>query len=472
MIWLNPAVLVALGVIAAPILIHLLVQRRAERFPFPTLQFLKPARLAAIRRHVLEDAALLAVRAAILAAAVAAVAGPLVLTSARRQAWERRIVRAVVVDAAAPGQASGDAQPPALYRSRQFTGASLRDSILRAVAWLEQAPPARRELVIVSPLTIGSIDGADVAAIPESIGIRFERNGELPPTRTVAAGHVIGPARPEVRRDDTGTPPNAGAEQSFRAAQDITTIARQLTFAGAETIVRDLPSADAAAWPIDLVHAPDATPAVDAAQAAVRQQRVRAPAPDRRVRLVIGTGPHSVAATAGATVMSRPWMADASARIARDADLQAAASRVALGMSDARFAAGPWQTLASAADGRPLVTVAGTASHLLVVSAAPVTEIATPILMRSIANAVAPALALERAEVVPIAGPQLQQWSRPAPAPAAPGTGSLRQGEDDDRRWFWLSVLILIGAETWMRRARTSAAEPGRGHREETARVA
>src|ERR1700704_209255 len=98
MFWLNPSALFALAAVAAPILIHILVQRRAERFSFPTLRFLQPTRLAAIRRHLLEDATMLAVRAAILAAAVAALAGPLIVTAARRQVWERRIVRAIVVE--------------------------------------------------------------------------------------------------------------------------------------------------------------------------------------------------------------------------------------------------------------------------------------------------------------------------------------------------------------------------------------
>ena len=61
MIWLNPAAWIAVAIVAAPVLIHLLVHRRAERFPFPTLRFIQPTRLAAIRRHVLEDIVLLAV---------------------------------------------------------------------------------------------------------------------------------------------------------------------------------------------------------------------------------------------------------------------------------------------------------------------------------------------------------------------------------------------------------------------------
>src|SRR6266852_3757250 len=98
MFWLNPSALFALAALAAPILIHILIQRRAERFPFPTLRFLQPTRLAAIRRHLLEDLPLVAVRVAVIAVAVAALAGPLMLTAARRQAWDRRIVRAVVTD--------------------------------------------------------------------------------------------------------------------------------------------------------------------------------------------------------------------------------------------------------------------------------------------------------------------------------------------------------------------------------------
>ena len=96
MVWLHPAALFALAGIVAPILIHILVQRRAEVIPFPTLRFLRPTALVSIRRHLLADPLLLALRIAIVAAAVAAIAGPLIVTRARREAWNRRIVRATV----------------------------------------------------------------------------------------------------------------------------------------------------------------------------------------------------------------------------------------------------------------------------------------------------------------------------------------------------------------------------------------
>src|SRR3954452_6381980 len=99
MVWLHPAVLFALAAGVAPILIHILVQRRAEVVPFPTLRFLRPTALVSIRRHLLDDPLLLAVRIATVAAAVAAMAVPLIVTRARRDAWSRRIVRATVTSA-------------------------------------------------------------------------------------------------------------------------------------------------------------------------------------------------------------------------------------------------------------------------------------------------------------------------------------------------------------------------------------
>jgi hypothetical protein len=429
-IWLNAPVLFALAALAAPVLIHILVQRRAEPLPFPSLQFLRPTRLAAIRRHVLEDAGLLAVRAAMLALAVAALAGPLLVTAVRRQAWERRVARAVVTEATTADQSNTDDR---MFRSQRFTGNNLRDTVRRATAWLEKTPPARRELVIVSPLAIGSLDAADLAMVPASIGIHFERQGALPQTRTVQAGRLI------------------GAEAGL--------LAREVTFNGASTAVRDVPTSETATWPIDMTYAPEAKAAVDAAKSAVLAQRVRASAPDRRVRVIIGADLAGGPAVEGATTVAQPWMADAAARLVRDPELQAAASRVQRGLADVRFSRAPWQTLASAADGRPLLV----AADRIVISAAAATDIVTPLLMRALANGVAPAPDLQSAEVLPIADRQLREWSRPASIPATPSAEALRQSDgDDDRRWFWMAALGLIALETWMRRARKAVGDQSR----------
>ena len=452
MIWLNPAALVALVAVAAPILVHILVQRRAERFPFPTLRFLKPTRLAAIRRRVLEDVPLLAVRVAILVAAVIALAGPLIVTAARRQAWERRLVRAVVSEGARAFSSSArepreraTEDPPRFQREGgQASGASdLSDAIRRAVAWLDNAPPARRELVIASPLAIGSVTAADIAGIPADIGVRFERSTTtLPQTRTVPFGRLLtanGPVDREVML--------SGSQTSVSAS--------------AAAVERD-------SWPIEIVAPPEDRADVDAAKAAVLTERVWAPPAERRANLVVLA--RDGAAPQPAQVRT-PWIADAIARIAGDADLRNAAARLPGGMTGASVARQPWQTIAAAADGRPVAVAAAAGDRLLVASSAPARDLVTPLLMRSIANALAPAPDVRSAEVVPIADAVLAAWSRPSSLPAAPRIGTL---DEDDRRWLWAAVLLLLAVETLMRRARRRPASDERALVEhgDTTRVA
>jgi hypothetical protein len=480
-IWLNPLALFAVAAVAAPILIHILVQRRAERLSFPTLRFLQPTRLAAIRRHLLADAALLAVRAAILATAVGAVAAPLIVTATRRQAWERRIVRAIVVDSVGadlgrpPGteQASPlkpEPQPagPAPYRTQQFTGVSLQDGLRRAVAWLDTAPPARRELVVFSPFAIGAITEADVAALPAGIGIRLERAGTLPPLRTVPGGPILKTFSLRALRLPRLHPDQA--DPRVRPSSGVRD--RVVTLNGPQTIVRETAASGRLSWPVDIVCSPAAQPAVAAAVAAVLSQHVWASAPDRRTRLVIGSDMANGPAVADATPIGQAWMADAVARIARDDDLNAAAVRVAAGVSDPRFMGAPWQTVTSAADGRPLAIAAGSPSRLIVVSAASESDVVTPLLMRSIANAITRSPDLQRAEVVSISDRRLREWARPAGAPVAPRIDVLEQGGEDDRRWFWLTALCLLAIEMWMRRASAAAAPRDSVDREGAARVA
>ena len=440
-LWQTPAALFALAAVAAPILIHILVQRRAETFAFPTLRFLQPTRLAAIRRHVLEDAPLLAVRAAILVTAVVALAGPLVVTPARRHAWDQRVVRAVVSDADAAVAQSGVGGVEETALRREFTAASLRDGIHRAIAWLESSPPARRELVVASRFPIGSITAADIATIPAVIGIRLERAGTLPPTQTVDAGRVL----------------EANA-----------VVGRQATLDGPRTIVRETTAADRAAWPIEIVSPPAAQAVVDAAVAAVLSQRVWAPAPDRRVRVVM-TGSDPNLGSDPVIAVRTPWIAEAIASLVRDDELQAAAARVEGALAASPFQSAPWVTVATSTTGTVLAVAAESGGRLLVASAAPARDLFTPLLLRSLANALGTVPDLQRAEIVPIADRWLRDWSRPPAPPAVPDASALRRDDsDNDRRWLWLAALALLAVESWMRRARTAPDE----RREDIERVA
>jgi hypothetical protein len=436
-IWLNPAAWIAVAIVAAPVLIHLLVHRRAERFPFPTLRFIEPTRLAAIRRHVLEDIVLLAVRSAIVAAAVAAFAGPLVATASRRASWNARVVRAVVVDRRADAAPQAFGEPS--FRRQRFEAGSLPDGIRRARAWLDAAPPARRELVIAGPLAIGSVGDADLAAVPQEVGLRFERLGTLPAERSIAATPLL---------TTTGI------------------LRRTVILSGGKTSVRDEPAGAAESWPIDVVAPPDARVAIDAAIEAVRSQRVRSPAADRHVRLIVLNRAGRASIPVDVDRIRLPWMADAVAAIGHDADLEDEAARISSGFADARFAAPPWQPLVAGADGHPVASAAASSATLIVVSAADATAFVTPLLLRSIANSIAPEDDPARSELLPISDAWLRAWTRP-PAPlTAPRIDTV---DRDDRRWLWGGVLMLLAVEAWVRRTRRDAAEP---IEQETARVA
>ena len=66
---LNPIALAAFAAIAAPIVVHLLLRRRATRLPFPSLRFIPPSNAAAVRLRSIADWPLLLVRIAIVGVA-------------------------------------------------------------------------------------------------------------------------------------------------------------------------------------------------------------------------------------------------------------------------------------------------------------------------------------------------------------------------------------------------------------------
>jgi hypothetical protein len=190
--------------------------------------------------------------------------------------------------------------------------------------------------------------------------------------------------------------------------------------------------------------------------AAVLALRVPAPTPDRRAILVIRGAPAFETTTGAADAIGVAWIADAAAGMARDEDLRRAAREIPARETDRRFQAQPWQTIADAADGRPVVVAAQSAGRLLVVSAAEPTNLATPALIRSIFDAIGRKLDVRGAEIVPIPDHQLRAWERPA---ADPSSTRLRSLDEDDRRGFWALALLLLAIESVVRRTRADAAE-------------
>ena len=314
---------------------------------------------------------------------------------------------------------------------------SLSDGIRRAIAWLDSAPPARREVVITGPLTIGSIVDADLAAVPANIGIRFERS-------VAAAGTK--------RRHNAAS--GAGGQ-----------VRRTVTLSGPRTSVSDVRADAVARWPIEVVANPDVRPAIQAAIEAVMSQHVRMVPPDRPLRLLVvdQRGDGGVERRVASSIALDDRRIRPNRSRCRSADRSGSSAHRIV---HPRFTAPPWQPIAGWR-GRPAAYSAAAASGTLVIaSAAHAGALSTLLLLRSLANNSAAPEAAMQAELLPIADGQLRAWTRPSAPVTAPRVETV---ERDDRRWLWVGVLALLAVEAWMRRARRDAVDT---IDQETARVA
>jgi hypothetical protein len=170
MSWLAPWSWLGLGLLALPILIHLLSRRPAQRVTFPSLRFIAPMDVVTSQRTRITDWPLLFVRLSLIAAAVVALAQP---ASPRRSSSEVPRV-ALVVDAATVDAAiaTRDASRRAGTAPSVFSSPQLQEGIARAVEWLRRQP-APRALEIASTMAAGRIDSLMLAALPRDVSVRL-----------------------------------------------------------------------------------------------------------------------------------------------------------------------------------------------------------------------------------------------------------------------------------------------------------
>lgn len=185
--WLLPMAGVGLVAVAVPILVHLLSRDTAARYFFPSLRFLDRVVVQPARRTRLTDPWLLLVRCAILAGAVAALARPLWTTAARERTLASWTARAVIVDTSMSMAARRVGTERALDVARARADVLLdsasaairietgqpREAIMGAARWLTWQG-GRGELILVTDGQRGTLEAADVAAVPATIGIRIE----------------------------------------------------------------------------------------------------------------------------------------------------------------------------------------------------------------------------------------------------------------------------------------------------------
>lgn len=185
--FLQPAVWWAALAVGLPIAIHLLTRATRTPVTFPSIRFLEATPLAAVSRRVIEDWPLLLLRVVMVLLAVAALAGPVLVTPAREAAWRARVARAVVLEdrTAAPEDELRSAAVSSI-----FARARLRDAVADAVRWAGQQDPSTREIVVLSTFRRGSTDAADFTVVPASIGIRLVRTGNGSPVRERRIGRL------------------------------------------------------------------------------------------------------------------------------------------------------------------------------------------------------------------------------------------------------------------------------------------
>ena len=405
--WLAPWAFAGAALLAAPLLVHMLLRRHARRVVFPATHFVPPTRPASVRFRRPSDVGLLVLRLAIVAAAILAVAQPIFITSARIAGWNARTVRAVIVDTSR-GMPNVDEtvrrEQQAAFHSSRFAGRDLRDSIARAAAWLAVAPPGRREAVIVSDFRKGAIDKEDLQLLPADVGVRTIRAGTPPVVRDLQLPVVGGV------RGGTWQP-------SLRVEPGVTHVTWSRI--GDEPALSWLRTAEA---PIDR------EAAIRAVRAAVASGIAEGDAAQQVTVRFAG-------APADQSERRRPrarWMVDAALALRRSALAAETNAKLSAFEQDGRFVV---ETTASA------------------------DSIEAAAIVRAVVLAVRPGSIADRdAEVVTASDAELGTWSREsAPIAGTPGRPMSGVISDSDARWLWLLALLLLGVETWLRRARADS---------------
>jgi hypothetical protein len=282
-VWLVPVAIWGLVALAVPILVHLLTRQERRPVAFPSLRFLKTTRLAAMRQRRIHDWLLLIVRAAAIAAALAALAGPLLVTAARERAWNARIARAIVVvdGAAAPADEMNLA-----FSSRVFaSGPRVAEGIRAAVEWLAAEPPAARELLIAGDLREEAIQEADLSIVPGHVGIRF-----LPETKS-------------------SPQPDVELPVMTLAGSNVIVEERQVRLNPNDTVVEIGSRAAASTMPmhrLEMRATPNDQPAADAALAALLAEGIVADVPGARNVIVVWPGANEPEATDGVVIVHAP----------------------------------------------------------------------------------------------------------------------------------------------------------------------
>jgi hypothetical protein len=429
--WQNPIAFWALSILALPIVIHLLRRHRANRVPFPSLRFVRSAQTSVARLGRPSDLLVLAIRVAVLALAVSAIARPVLLTKSRLVGWNASTARAVVVDTSASMRAAGRpdrgvqaaeaaaAELATATYGRRFDVPVLADGLARAAAWLSSTPPSRKEIVVISDGQRGAIVPSSIASVHETIGLRFAIVGEGIADRTFEGAPLL---------DASGA---ADGTQMLEVTADATAVTIEKRAASGRAGIRIVPETE-----------------VEPLLRIAARAGAFAGSADEPVTFRFPAAEPSANSSAVSPVRAG-WMLR---RVLRVEEAFSSASAGALvSQSPAALkdrSASPWTIVLANPSGAPILTAAAVGNELIFDVGAPADSLLAAAIVRAVLNArVAPADYDER-EVARITGDQLNKWTR-APRPA--DLGAWRQADVTDARWCWALALLLLVVEQWLR---------------------
>ena len=395
--WLYPAALAGLLAVAGPVIVHLLRRAHARQVIVPTVRFFPATRESAVRMKAPSDVGLLLVRMAIVASAALALARPLWLTDARRDAWDARIARVIVVDETQPlatDTVDGilRAETEGARHRLVVHATDVASALQRAADWLAHAPPARREIVVISSFAHGALSAADVADVPQSFGLRFvsvdpQPSGGTPRVSLLTEeGRAEGAVRVEGER--TGLSVNVSPEGLTHGSGALEGL-RILAPAGQSN-------------------------AVARVLTVVSSVGTFAPSAEQPIVISFRGVPSSPTTTPVAA-----WSVGAARRFLATSAIEGVPVRVH--PSDA----------------------------LMIHADVEVNSVEAARVVKAALDARMDVDALRAAEVVRIPRQQLALWSR-EPGPADPS--AWQQSDESDARWLWGAALALLLIETVMRR--------------------
>ena len=390
--FLNPIAWIGLAALVAPMIAHLLARRPARRQPFPTLRFVPTSALNPVRTDRLSDLGLLALRCAVIAAAVAALAQPVWRWRAADRIGQPPLARALIVDASASMLRPASAGNTALDEARRLAATIAKesatsriaetrtpaDAIESAVSWLD-TQGGRREIFVISDFQPAAIARSDADRIPSAIGTRFVQIpvSSSPVPQSDARGGLTLLA---------GKSENAGAEAARQAAAAV---------GGGATEQINRPVA------------------------------VVFPGHEGRDAILKSSQP-----------IDEPWMFDVLNAVVSDPIVLAA---LAVDGQDASAVV----TAVRQADGDRL--------RLVIAPAVPVHSVAAAAVIAAITRTASAEVPRDEADPSVRSADELRAWQRDAP----PASESTPVTDDAPKhRYLWIVVLALLGVEQLVRRAR------------------